>query len=130
MCYAVELEIVLQNDIPSRRSALELPKPVDWLRYYGEFPQYGLSGIQCACDLVGPFGHSTVHVPAVIEGLLRQQDVKRVRIKWHYIGESHDSTTEVRMSLDEFNRRNADEDLQQNTWYRINDPRKYEHIAG
>ena len=115
-----------RHSVPS--SALELPKPVEWLRFHGEFPKYRLTGVQCACDLVGPNGRSVVHVPVVIEGLVRQQDVKRVRVKWYWIGEA-DESTEVRLSFDEFNRRNVDERLKQNTWYRINDPSKYKHVS-
>lgn len=44
----------------THRDGLELPNLVDWLRYEGEFPHYSLTGIQCACDLVGPEGHSLV----------------------------------------------------------------------
>jgi hypothetical protein len=123
-------EVVLQNDIPSRRAALDLPQPVEWLRYHGSFPQFSLTGVQCACDLVGSGGHSLVHVTAVVDGLLHQQDVKRIRLKWHWIGEGDESTNEVRLSSEEFNQRNVEEQLQPNTWYRVNDPTKYQHLVG
>jgi len=123
VCYFVTLEVVLQRDRPAARATFQLPE-IAPLRYEGAFPRWSITDGHCSCGLVRD-GGASVNLPGGLPGaLLADENVKRVHLWWSW-GDEPPHRTEVRLSLDELERRNAAGALAPSTRYRINDPRKY-----
>ena len=124
MCYEVRMDVILQNDSERMRSELTIPSlPTGW-RLQGALPRFWIDDGHCACDLVPP-GPNAERVARFAKDLLKIGNVKRVEILWSWMGEASADPTEERVSIEDFERRMAADDLPGDLLYRVTDPSRW-----
>ena len=126
MCWEVNITINLQNDTESRRADFSVLPDFGDLICEGDFPNYSISNGYCGCCSVADDGLGIEpSAENIIEFFMQHQNVKRIKIEWHWFDDSPKINNEVKVSLSNFMTRNRALSLKPNTVYIITNYKKY-----
>ena len=122
MCWNTNIHVVLQRDTPTARATLTQPAGNSLLVLEGDYPDYWVTNGVCGCtSVIEPHGKALPDpTMAYVRHFLDLPVVKRVELHWWW-GDlrNRPAAGEDRLSLAEFEARNAAGGLAPGVTYRI-----------
>jgi len=125
MCYFIHLVITPQNKPDPAYAYAQLAAERHNLCLHEISPgSFTVTNGHCSCDFVTANALKEP-VAAYLADLVQSYPVKYIQVAWLFADHMPPDADVERLTLDQFNQRNAANNLMMQVWYRLHSPDKY-----
>ena len=125
MCWFIQLKVTARKRPDEAAATIERLAERFGVYLRGQFPALYVTDGHCSCDYVQNDGRA-IHIASFIEAVVKAEQIKNVEVGWTWGEQIKPEAAVERLSVQEFAAHNVSVSLKPDTWYRLNDPDKYQ----